>query len=47
MTITNNLAENDTHLLIIKDSLADSVYPFLALGASRVDVIDPRYYEEK
>ena len=44
ITIKNNLATNDTHILVIKDSFADSVYPFLALSVAQVDIIDPRYY---
>lgn len=44
ITITNNNAKNDTHIVFLKDSFADSVYPFLALGVARVDIIDPRYY---
>lgn len=44
ITIKNNNATNDTHILVLKDSFADSVYPFLALSVAQVDIIDPRYF---
>lgn len=45
-TITNASCKNDRTLLIIKDSYANSMVPFLVKDYSKITVIDPRYYGE-
>lgn len=42
--IENNQLKKGMHLLIIKDSYANSVIPFLASHYQKITVIDPRYY---
>ena len=36
---------NDTYILIVGDSLAIPMTSLLALNCSRVELIDPRYFE--
>ena len=43
--INNNLKDN-SEILIIKDSYANSFIPFLANHYNKIHVIDPRYYRE-
>lgn len=43
ITIKSNAA-NDEHILVIKDSYANAVLPYLADKYSTIDVIDMRYY---
>lgn len=43
--ITNNKNRNDKKLLVIKDSFANALIPFLTYNYSEVHVIDPRYYK--
>lgn len=42
-TIHSN-AVNDEHILVIKDSYANAVLPYLADSFSTIDVVDMRYY---
>lgn len=42
--ITNNNIHDGSNLLIIKDSYANSLIPFLANDYEKIYVIDPRYY---
>lgn len=44
--ITNNNLKNSKELVIIKDSYANSLIPFLANHYEKVYVIDPRYYKK-
>jgi hypothetical protein len=46
LTIIENDASPERKLLIIKDSYANSMIPFLTNKYSRIIVIDPRYYSE-
>lgn len=45
--ITNNLATNDRKVLLIKDSYANPVAAYLALGVSELEIIDLRYFENE
>jgi hypothetical protein len=45
ITIVNNDV-NDRSLLIIKDSFANSMIPFLVKHYNRIDIVDPRYYKK-
>ncbi len=42
--IDNLDIDNGKKILMIKDSFADTVYPFLSLGIDRIDVIDMRFF---
>ncbi len=42
--IVNHEAEDKGKLLVIKDSFAHSLVPFLAAHYSEIVMIDPRYY---
>ncbi len=44
--ITNETAESDRELVLIKDSYANSMVPFLAHHYRRIYVFDTRYYKE-
>ena len=44
--ITNNLNKSDKKLLVIKDSYANSLIPFLTYNYKEIHVIDPRYYKD-
>jgi len=46
LRFTNNLAENDSKILIIKDSFGIPVYSFLSLGVHEVRAIDMRLFEK-
>lgn len=46
ITITNNNINSDNELLVIKDSYANSIIPFLVNHYKKIHVIDPRYYLE-
>ena len=46
ITITNNDTDNDNNILIIKDSFANSMIPFLVNHYNNIHVIDPRYYKK-
>lgn len=43
--ITNEAADTDRELVLVKDSYANCMVPFLVNHYSRVYVIDPRYYK--
>ena len=43
--ITNNLNNNNKKLLVIKDSYANALIPFLTYNYKEIHVIDPRYYK--
>ena len=43
--ITNNNINNGKKLLVIKDSYANSLIPFLTYNFNEIHVIDPRYYK--
>ena len=44
IVITNPSAQTDRELVIIKDSYANCLVPFLTEHFTRISVIDPRYY---
>ena len=44
VVMQNHKAENDTHILFIKDSFVNTVAPFMAMGVERVDQLDLRYF---
>ena len=46
ITITNNKIEDNTKLLVIKDSYANSIIPFLVNHYKETVVVDPRYYKK-
>jgi hypothetical protein len=46
LIIKNNSRVGKQHILIIKDSFAQVVAPFLALGVAQVDMIDLRTYDD-
>lgn len=43
-TIKNNLAANNTKILLIRDSFSSVVVPFLSLSVKELDTIDLRYF---
>ena len=45
ITITNNDINSD-NILIIKDSYANSIVPFLVNHYHKIHIIDPRYYKK-
>lgn len=45
--ITNNNIDSEEELIVIKDSYANSLIPFLVNHYKKVHVIDPRYYNQK
>lgn len=45
--ITNKLNTNGKKVLLIKDSYANPVAPYLSLGVSELEVVDPRYFEDE
>lgn len=44
--ITNNVIKSSKELLVIKDSYANSLLPFLINHYEKIYVIDPRYYKK-
>ncbi len=44
-TVENNQPPNDSYILIVGDSLAIPMTSLLALDCSKVELIDPRYFE--
>lgn len=44
ISIENELADNDRHVLLIKDSFGDAFAPFLALEVRQLDLLDLRYF---
>ena len=46
ITITNNKIDDNKKLLVIKDSYANSMIPFLVNHYKEVIVVDPRYYKK-
>lgn len=46
VVITNENAESDSELMIVKDSYANSIIPFLVKHYSKIYVFDCRYYRE-
>lgn len=47
LTIKNDLAQNDKHLVIFRDSFGSSLTPLLISGYSQIDVVDTRYISKK
>lgn len=47
LTIKNDLAKNDKHLVIFRDSFGSSLTPLLISGYSKIDVVDTRYISKK
>lgn len=45
IVITNNNINTDKELIVIKDSFANSIIPFLSIHYKKIHVIDPRYYK--
>ena len=43
--ITNQKIQNGKELLIIKDSYANSIVPFLLHHYEKIHIIDPRFYK--
>lgn len=46
IVITNNNLNNDKELIVIKDSFANSIIPFLINHYEKIHIIDPRYYRK-
>lgn len=44
--ITNNTLQSEDELIVIKDSYANSLIPFLINHYKKIHVIDPRYYNK-
>jgi len=44
--VKNSAVSNGRKLLIIKDSYANSMVPFLATNFQEIHIIDPRYYNQ-
>ena len=44
--ITNDTAETDRELVLIKDSYANSMVPFLVRHYKKIYVFDTRYYKD-
>lgn len=44
MRYKNHITNNDSKILIVKDSFANTVAPFFAMGVDSCDVIDLRYF---
>lgn len=44
--ITNNMAENNKKILIIRDSFSCTLLPYLSLSAGEITAIDMRYHSE-
>lgn len=44
ISIENELADNDRHVLLIKDSFGDAFAPFLALEIRKLDILDLRCF---
>jgi alginate O-acetyltransferase complex protein AlgJ len=44
--VKNSDVKNGKKLLILKDSYANSMVPFLAVNFSEIHIIDPRYYNQ-
>ena len=42
--VTNHLAKNDDRVLVIADSFANSMSPFLSLGVRNLEAIDVRFF---
>ncbi|MGE0993701.1 alginate O-acetyltransferase AlgX-related protein, partial [Bacillus sp. GMa5/2] len=47
INIINTKADNDLHLVILKDSYADATYPLFARNFAKTTFIDPRYTQGK
>lgn len=45
MVLKNSMAPNHNKLIIIKDSYANSMMPFLHAEFTDIEVVDPRYYK--
>ena len=45
LTIENHLNPDGPAILLVRDSMACAVTPFLALGCSTLTQVDTRYYE--
>lgn len=43
--VTNNLIEDNEKILILKDSFADVVMPYLSLGTQNIYEVDQRYFD--
>ena len=44
MTIENHLNPDGPHILLVRDSMACVVTPFLALDCSTLTLVDTRYF---
>lgn len=44
--VKNSAVDNSKKLLIIKDSYANSMVPFLATNFQEIHIVDPRYYNQ-
>ena len=44
--ITNNMADNDKKILILRDSFSCALLPYLSLSAGEITAIDMRYHSE-
>lgn len=44
--ITNNMADNDKKILILRDSFSCTLLPYLSLSAGEITAIDMRYHSE-
>jgi hypothetical protein len=44
VTIHNNLLRDGRKILLIKDSFANVVAPFLSIGIENLDIVDLRYF---
>lgn len=45
--VTNNLAENDYNIMIVKDSYGIPVSAFMANSFKKMSIVDMRYYQEQ
>jgi hypothetical protein len=45
IVVTNNEIDTDTELVVIKDSYANSIIPFLINHYKKIHIIDPRFYK--
>jgi len=47
VTVENESVNTDRSLLLVKDSYANSMVPFLSQRFARITIIDPRFYDDK
>lgn len=46
IVVTNNNIKDNSEIIVIKDSYANSFVPFLARHFKKVHIVDPRYYQD-